>query len=163
MDINFLYRNQIYYHNHFRYQPIGLENVWGTNFGGDRVFTFLFSVTKINTYKLHHHLKECPERSILDLRFELSFHVILNELPGIISNPEEFKKRKRSGKDCGHDWVSIYKLCGKWVGTGWIKVKQEYQQQLGPCGKKTRHYFICNKSVTHFYRCYADDLLIVSR
>ena len=99
-------------------------------FWEDRVFTFLFSATEINTYKPHHHSKECPESLILDLRFELAFHMILKDLPGIIYNPDEFKKRKRRGEDCGHEWVSIPKFCGKWVGTGWRKVKQEYQQQL---------------------------------
>ena len=48
----------------------------------DRVFTLLFFVAKTNTYKL-----------------------ILNEMSGSISNPEEFKKRNISGKDFGHDWV----------------------------------------------------------
>ena len=56
--------------------------------------------------------------------------MIPNELPGNISNPEEFKKRKRSDEDCGP------KFYGKWVGTGWGKVKQEYQQQLCSCKKK---------------------------
>ena len=110
--------------------------MWGTHFWEDRVFTFLFSVTKINTYKLHNHFKKYPERSILDFRFELAFQMILNELPGSISNPEEFKKRKRSDEDCGYEWVSIPKFCGKWVGTGWRKVKQEYQQQLCLCEKR---------------------------
>ena len=84
----------------------------------DRIFAFLFSVTDINTYKLHLHFKECPERSILDFRFELDFHIILNELHGSISNPEDFKNRNSGGEDCGHEWVSIPKFCGKWVGTG---------------------------------------------
>ena len=54
-------------------------NILGTNqlgwimcgemFWEDRVFTVLFSVTEINTYKLHHHFKEYPERSVLDFRF----------------------------------------------------------------------------------------------
>ena len=113
----------------------------GKIFGEDRVFTFQFSVTEINTYKLHHHFKECPESSILDFSFELAFQMILNDLPGIISNPEEFKNRKRHGEDCGHEWVSIPKFCRIWVGTRWIKVNKEYQQQLRSCGKKTRHFF----------------------
>ena len=61
--------------------------------------------------------------------------MILNELPGSISKPYEFKKRESSGKDFGHEWVSIPKFCGKLVRTGWIKVKQEYQQQLFLCRK----------------------------
>ena len=126
MDILFLYHNQIDDRNHCRHQPIGMENVWGTIFWEDRVFTFLFSVPKINTYKPHHHFKECPESSILDFRFELAFQMILNELPGSISNPEYSKKRNRSGEECGHEWVSIPMFHGKWVGTGWRKVKQEY-------------------------------------
>ena len=104
----------------------------------------------------------CPERSILDFRFELAFQMILNELPGSIYNPEDFKKRKRSGKDCGYDWVSIHKFCGKWVGTVWIKVKQEYQQHLCPCRKNERHYCRCNKAVPYCSRCYAEHLLSVS-
>ena len=87
----------------------------------DRVFTLLSSVTRTNTYKLHHHFKECPEMSILDFGFELAVQMILNDLSGIISNPEEFKNRKGNGKYCGNDWVSIPKFCVKWVGTGWIK------------------------------------------
>ena len=43
--------------------------------------------------------------------------MILNELPGSISKPEEFKKRKSSDEDCGHEWVYITKFYGKWVGT----------------------------------------------
>ena len=100
-----------------------MENVWGTNFWYDRFFTFLFSVTETNTYNLHHHFKECPEKSILNFRFELAFQIILNELSGSISNTEEIKNRKKSVKYCGHEWVSIPKFCGKWVGTGLIKVK----------------------------------------
>ena len=92
-----MYSHQIDDHNHCRYQPIGLDNMRGTHFWEDRVFTFLFYVTEINTYKIHHHFKECPDRSILDFRSELAFQMILNELPGSISNPREFKKRKRSG------------------------------------------------------------------
>ena len=61
--------------------------------------------------------------------------MILNELPGSISKPDEFKKRDRSGEDCGHEWVSIPKFCGKLVRTGCIKVKQEYQQQIFLCRK----------------------------
>ena len=61
MDINFLYCHQIDDHNHYRHQQIGLDNGWGTNFWGYRVFTLLFYVTEINTYKLHHHFKEGPE------------------------------------------------------------------------------------------------------
>ena len=45
MDIHFLYPRQIDDHNHCWHQPIGLENVWGTKFWEDRVFSFLFSVT----------------------------------------------------------------------------------------------------------------------
>ena len=120
--------------------------MWGTMFWEDRVFTFLFSVTEINTYKLHHHFKEFPERSILDLRFELTFQMILNELPGSISNPEELKNKNRSGEDCRNEWVSIPMFCEKWVRTGWRKVKQEYQQQLCPCRNKTRNYCTCNKA-----------------
>ena len=82
------------------------------------------SITEINTYKLHLHFKECPERSIFDFRFELAFQMILNDLHGSISNPEELKNRKRVGKDCGNEWVSIPKFCGKWIGTEWRKVKQ---------------------------------------
>ena len=149
MDIHFLYRQQIDDHNHFRHQPIGLENLWGNNFWDDRVFTFLSSVTEINAYKLHHHFKKCPERSILDFRFELAFQMILNELPGSISNPEDFKKRKRCGNYFGHERASIPKFCGKWVRTGWRKVKQEYKQQLCSCGKKTRHYCRFNKAVPY--------------
>ena len=98
MDINFLYRYQIYERNHFRHQPIGLESVWRKNTWEDKVFTFLFSVTNTNAYKLHQRSKECPERSILGFRFELDFHMVLNDLPGSISNPEEFKKSNRSGE-----------------------------------------------------------------
>ena len=90
----------------------------------DRVFTFLFSVTNINSYKLHHHFEEFPERSILDFMFELAFQMMINYIPIRISNPEEFKKRKRSGEYCGNEWVSIPKFCGKWFGTEWRKVKQ---------------------------------------
>ena len=92
------------------HQPIGMDNVWGTKFWEDRVFTLLFYVNKINTHKLHHHFKECPEILILDFRFELAFKMILNELPGSILKPEEFKKSKRSGEDCGNECVSIPKL-----------------------------------------------------
>ena len=115
---------------------LGWRMCGGQFFWEDRVFTFLFSVTEINTYKLHYHFKEFPERSILDFRFELAFYMILNDLSVIISNPEESKKRKRSGKDYGHEWIFIPKLCGKWVGTGWRKVNQEYQQQLCSSGKR---------------------------
>ena len=135
MDINILYSHHIDDHNHCRRQPIGLENVRGEILWEDRVFTFLFSVTKINTYKLHHHFKECPERLILDFRFELAFRMILNEMPGNISNPGQFKKINKSGDYCRREWVSIPKFCGKWVGNGWIKVNQEYQQQMCPCQK----------------------------
>ena len=88
--------------------------------------------------------------------------MILNDLPGIISKPGELKRRKRSGEDCGNEWVSIPKFCGKLVGTGWIKVKQEYQQQLCSCVRKTRHYFRCNKDVPYFYGCCAEHLLSVT-
>ena len=67
MDIRFFYFHHIYDHNYYRHQPFGLENVWFFE-GEDRVFTFLLSLTDINIYKLHHHFKECPERSILDFR-----------------------------------------------------------------------------------------------
>ena len=59
---------------------------------------------------LHLHFKECPERSILDFRFELAFQMILNDLHGNISNPEESKNRKRGDTDCGNEWVSIPKF-----------------------------------------------------
>ena len=75
--------------------------------------------------------------------------MILNELLGIIYYPEEFKNRKNSGKDFGHEWVSIPTFCGKWFGTGWRKVKQEYQQHICSCGKKTQHYCSCNKAVNY--------------
>ena len=42
--------------------------------------------------------------------------MILNELPGSISKPEEFKKRKMSGENCGNQWVSIPKFYG--IGSG---------------------------------------------
>ena len=88
MDIHFLYCHQIYGHSRCRHQPIGMDNVCvGGGGRGGRVFTFLFYVTGINTYKLYHHFKECPERSTLDLRFELSFQMIINEINGSISNP----------------------------------------------------------------------------
>ena len=88
MDIHVLYRHHIYDHNNCRHQPIGLDSVRGTNLWRDRVFTLPFSVAEINTYKLHHHFKEFPERSILDFRFELAFRMILNEMPGSMSNPD---------------------------------------------------------------------------
>ena len=62
MDISFLYLYHIDDHNHCSHQKIGLENVQEKIFWEDRVFTFLFSVTEINTYKLHHHFKDFPER-----------------------------------------------------------------------------------------------------
>ena len=52
--------------------------------------------------------------------------MIQNELPGRISNPEYFKKRKRGDEECGSEWVSVPKFSGKWVGTGLIKLKQDY-------------------------------------
>ena len=82
-----------------------MDNLWGTNVWEDRIFTFLFSVTEMHTYNLHHHVKECPERSILDSRFELAFQMILNELPGRISNPEEFKKEEEQ-------WLGIWSCAG---------------------------------------------------
>ena len=91
MDIIFCYLHHIYDHNQCRHQLIGLENVWRKCFWENRVFAFLFSVTYIKTYKIHHRFKECPERSILDFRFELDFQMILNELPGSISNIYKFK------------------------------------------------------------------------
>ena len=69
----------------------------GKIFEGVGVFTFLFYVATIITYRIHHHFKECPETSTLDFRFESSFQMILNDLLESISNPGEFKKRKRSG------------------------------------------------------------------
>ena len=99
MDIHFLCHNQIDDQYHCRHQQIFLENVRGTIFWKDRVFTLIFSVTNINTYKLHHHFKEFPESSILDFGFELAFWMILNDLTGSISNPEELKIRKRIGED----------------------------------------------------------------
>ena len=96
----------------------------GGEFWEDRVFAFLLSVTEIDTYKLRLHFKEYPKRSILDSRFELASQMIINELHGSISNPAEFKNRKRGSKDCGHEWLSIPKFCVKWIGTGWRKVKQ---------------------------------------
>ena len=163
MDTNFLYRHHIDDQNHCSHQPIGLENVWGTFFWEDRVFTFLFYVNEINTYKINQYFKDFPERSILDSGFELAFQMILNELPGSISNPEEFKKMKRSGEDCGHEWVSIPKFCGTSVGNVWRKVNQEYQQQLCSCGKKTRQYRRCNKTVPYYSICYAEHPLSVIR
>ena len=121
--------------------------MWGKNLWEDRLFTLLFYVTEINTYNLHHHFKEFPESTIIDFRLELYFQMILNDTTGSTSNPEEFKNRKRSGKDCGHKWVSIPRFCGKWVWNRWRKVKQEYQQQICLCGKNTRRYCRCNKAV----------------
>ena len=89
--------------------------------------------------------------------------MILNELPGSIYKPEDFKKRKRGVEDCGHDWVSIPRFCVKFVVTIWIKVNQEYQKQLCSCGKNTRNYCRYNKAVPYFYRCYTEHLLSFSR
>ena len=92
----------------------------GGNFFGRIGYSYSYYLSPGSTpKKLHQHFKECPERSILDFRFELAFQIILNELPGRISNPEDLIKSKRSGEDCGHEWVSTPKFCGKWVGTGW--------------------------------------------
>ena len=77
--------------------------------------------------------------------------MILNNIPVCISNSEEFKKTKRSGDDCGNEWVSIPKFYGKWVGTGWRKVKKEYQEQLCLCEKKKRHYCRFNKDLHYCY------------
>ena len=76
------------------HQQIGMEDVWGNKIWGDGVFTFLFYVTDINTYKLYHHFKECLERSILDFRFELDFQIMLNDLPGSIYNLISSKRRR---------------------------------------------------------------------
>ena len=45
--------------------------------------------------------------------------MILNELPGSISNIEEFKERNMSDEDCGNKRVSIPKLCEK---KGWDRI-----------------------------------------
>ena len=88
--------------------------------------------------------------------------MILNDMHERISKTEELKNSKRSGKDCGCEWVSIPKFCGKWVGTGWRKVNQEYQQQLRLCRKKTRHYCRYNKAVIYCSGCYTEHLLSIS-
>ena len=83
-------------------------------------------------------------RSVIAFRFELAFQMILNYLPRSIYKLEEFKNRKRIGEDCGHEWVYIPKFCVNWVGTVWIKVNQEYQQQLCLYKINIRRYFRCN-------------------
>ena len=62
--------------------------------------------------------------SILGFRFESAFQMLLIEMPVSIYNHEEFKKRKISGNDYGHEWVFIPKFCGKWVVIGLKKVNQ---------------------------------------
>ena len=139
-----------------------VQKMCGKHFGGVGVFTFLFYVTTIITYRIHHHFKECHETSTLDFRFESSFQMILNDLLESISNHGEFKNRKRSGQDCGHEQLSIPKFCGKWVGDVWRKVKQEYQKKLCVCGKNTRHYCGCNKALLYCSKCYEEHILSVS-
>ena len=63
--------------------------------------------------------------------------MILNDLHGIISNPEVFKKKKMIGEGCGHEWIFIPKFCGNWSGPDGNDLKQEYQQYLFSCRKKT--------------------------
>ena len=88
--------------------------------------------------------------------------MILNELPGIIYSPENFKKRKRSGEDCGHEWVSISKFCE--MGQD----QMEKSESVVPttailCGKNTRNYCGFNKAAPYCYICYAEHILGVSR
>lgn len=145
MHQHFFARHVVDDHNNRRHSPISIEETWGTKWWPHRNFAFLLGVTEVNVALVHAMINEKKALPQLEARKKLAKEMM--EYRDISENNlEGANTRDRSGQE-DHVVETIPNFSGKWLGTKWKKSTQKYLQQRCKCGKRTRNYCRCNRSV----------------
>lgn len=145
---HYKYRHAVDDHNNRRQHPISIERTWATNWWPHRVFSFLLSVSEINSLLAWTNIYGNERQETLDFRQELSGELINNIYLEEVSIAE--RRRRPASMGTGHVGLSIPKGM-KFEGPTLVAANSQYpQKKCSGCGQKTRSYCSCSPGV---YRC----------
>lgn len=152
---HFKYRHAVDDHNNRRQAPISIEKTWNTNWWPNRVFSFLISITEINTLLAWTNIYGNPDPGTLQFR-----KILAREL---IDNPylEEEKaanwfRRQPGRRGSGHELAHL-PANKKFRGALIVDSDSRYpQKRCISCKKKVRSYCLCTPGVIRCVDCFAN-------
>ena len=154
--------------NQRRHAPIGLEDVWATQWWPHRQFTFLLSVAEVNANNSLARAKNESAEHQITFRKLLAEEMMYNKLTesgGVRNSPIRARKRSRQSLEPEHELVKKPKWTGKYDAAAkcWTQSPVEYlKHACKTCKRKIRTYCICNKACPMCSACFAQHCINVN-
>ena len=155
--------------NNRRHDPIGLDDVWHTQWWPNRQFTFVCSVSEVNAVNSRARARNAPPEPQLEFRRQLAKHMLLNKIDddgNCPKSPVRLRKRARESITDKHELTTRPTYTGAWNNLihTWNKVKTEYcRVECAGCKIGTRTYCSCDMSVPLCQKCHTEHCIEVDR
>ena len=136
------------------YDTIGMEDVWHTKWWPHRQFTFLCSVSEVNTFNSRARARRLPAESHLTFRRKFTRGMLKNKLDseGQFPGSCDYTRKRSSGSPVpDHEIFTRPKFTGSWDLTEnkWSYVKKKYlKTRCSGCSCNLRSYCSSNKKAT---------------
>ncbi|KAL3773990.1 hypothetical protein ACHAWO_004625 [Cyclotella atomus] len=146
--------------NNRRHAPIGLEDVWATQWWPHRQFTFLCSVAEVNANNSKAQAHDKPAEHQIAFRKQLAKELMFNRITesgGVRNSPIRGRRAREEDLRDEHRLVKKPKFTGRYDPTEkqWVTSKVEYlKQKCKTCPKEVRTYCLCSKATPMCADCF---------
>ena len=151
----FKYRHAVDDHNAKRHSPICLLYVWATKYWPHRPFSFILSISEVNTNLADaFFIRNAAPRPQLEFRKLLAKDLINNEYLAQEQSKLELRRSKRMSTVNSHSLVSL-PPAKKFRGAKIVKAASRYPQVMCSGGhRKVRTYCVCSPGIIRCEQCF---------
>ncbi len=154
--------------NNWRHDPIGLEEVWATEWWPHWQFTFICSIAEVNALNARARGRSEPAEAGLIFHRKLVEQMLTNKIMDsdyVCHSPITPYQKCRGHSTVEHKLVKKPPFTGMWdlMTSDWCRVSTKYwKEKCYWCNSVVRTYCLCTKQTTMCRICFGNHMVEIN-